>query len=66
MPDRRGESGKKHGDELESLIDRAASRSSAGKNEARAADDPTQLQDDDDEDIQNDDREDRRDVGSPH
>jgi hypothetical protein len=62
MPDRRSEGTKKHGDELESLIDRATGGKSAGQGHS-SADDPTEFQDDDDEDVHNDDRDDRRDVG---
>ena len=64
MPERRREGTKKHGDELESLIDRAASNSPPEKRGA-GAEDPAELQDDDDEDIQNDDGDERRDVGRP-
>jgi hypothetical protein len=52
---------KKHGDKLESLIERTSGGSSADPNE-NANDDAADLQDDDDEDVQNDNPESRRDV----
>jgi hypothetical protein len=66
MPKPQTEDDKKHGDKLESLIDRTGGGSSPQRRTERAAgDEATQLQDDDDEDLQNDDVEDRRDVGNP-
>jgi hypothetical protein len=66
MPNTQKEDDKKHGDKLESLIDRTGGSSSPQRRTERAADDdPTKLQDDDDEDVQNDDVQDRRDVGNP-
>jgi hypothetical protein len=66
MPKTQREEDKKHGDKLESLIERTGGSSSSQRRTERAAgDDATQLQDDDDEDVQNDDVEDRRDVGNP-
>ena len=60
MPRKPSAGDKKHGDKLESLIDRTAEGQGE---EGRDGDDPTLLQDDDDEDVQNDDdAEDRRDV----
>jgi hypothetical protein len=61
MPRTQSEEDKKHGDKLESLIERTG----GGAGKSAADDDATQLQDDDDEDVQNDDAEDRRDVGAP-
>ena len=61
MAKARREGTKKHGDELESLIDRTGNDSTRSKTE-RTGDNPTELQDDDDEDVQNDDVDDRRDV----
>ena len=61
MAKARREGTKKHGDELESLIDRTGNDSTRSKT-VRTGDDPTELQDDDDEDVQNDDVDDRRDV----
>lgn len=66
MPRTQNEDDKKHGDKLESLIDRTVGSSSPRKpNESAADDDATELQDDDDEDVENDDLEDRRDGGAP-
>ena len=66
MPKPQSEDDKKHGDKLESLIDRTGGASPPRKrNESAADDDATRLQDDDDEDVQNDDVEDHRDVGEP-
>lgn len=65
MPEQKVEADKKHGDKLESLVDRIA----GGPKEKRPGDlgrrEPAELQDDDDEDLQNDDVEIRRDVGDP-
>jgi len=65
MAEHKAEADKKHGDKLESLVERIAS----GPREKRSGDpgrkEPAELQDDDDEDIQNDDVEIRRDVGEP-
>ncbi|HEX7235579.1 MAG TPA: hypothetical protein VF405_01380 [Gammaproteobacteria bacterium] len=64
MPKTRGEDDKKHGDKLESLIERTrGSASSPNGKEREEDDDPAALQDDDDEDVQNDDAETGRDVG---
>jgi hypothetical protein len=66
MPKTRGEDDKKHGDKLESLIERTRGNASSrnGKEwEEDEDEDPAALQDDDDEDVQNDDVETRRDVG---
>lgn len=59
MPRKASESDKKHGDKLESLVQRTAEGQEA---EDQENDDPTLLQDDDDESAENDDAEDRRDV----
>jgi hypothetical protein len=63
MPKRKSEDSKKHGDEFQSLIDRATDTASQGQRDESG--DPAELQDDDDEDLQNDDADDRRDVGGP-
>lgn len=64
MPKPQREEDKKHGDKLESLIDRTAGQSSTeGRNQGGGKHDPAQLQDHDDEDVQNDDADSRRDVG---
>ena len=59
MPRKASESDKKHGDKLESLVQRTAEGKEA---EDRENEDPTLLQDDDDESAANDDADDRRDV----
>ncbi len=62
MPRKSSEGEKKHGDKLESLVQRTAEGREA---EDEENDDPTLLQDDDDESVRNDDdAEDRRDA--PH
>ena len=76
MPKTRGEDDKKHGDKLESLIERTGGNPSPrGRNDSDDDDEPallsdddddrTLLEDDDDEDVQNDDAEIHRDVGDP-
>ena len=73
MPRTRGEDDKKHGDKLESLIERTGG-SASGRESKESADEDEQellpdeddealLQDDDDEDVLNDDADDVRDVG---
>jgi hypothetical protein len=55
MPKIQSEEDKKHGDKLESLVDRASSSSAREADESPDdEDDPALLQDDDDEDVQND------------
>jgi hypothetical protein len=56
------EDAKKHGDKLESLVDRTSGRSPPADQNEDGDDDAADLQDDDDEDVQNDDVENRRDV----
>lgn len=58
MPRKSSESDKKHGDKLESLVQRTAE----GQREIEDDDDPTLLQDDDDESADNDDADERRDA----
>jgi len=76
MPRTRGEDDKKHGDTLESLIERTGGKPSAREQEESADEDEPELlpddeddagllEDDDDEDVLNDDAEDLRDVGEP-
>jgi hypothetical protein len=76
MPKTPSEDDKKHGDKLESLIERTGGNPSArgGRDDSAEEDEPallsddddaTLLQDDDDEDFQNDDGETYRDVGEP-
>ena len=65
MPRTRSEDDKKHGDKLESLIERTGGDPSPRERQSAADDDTAELQDDDDEDVQNDDGEDRRDIGGP-
>ena len=57
MAKAKDEDDKKHGDKLESLIDRTGGRSSPQNRPTE--DDPAQLEDDDEEDLESDDREDR-------
>jgi hypothetical protein len=56
------EDAKKHGDKLESLVERTSGRSPPEAPNNDGDDDAADLQDDDDEDVQNDDVESRRDV----
>ena len=79
MPKTQSESDKKHGDELQSLIERTGGKASPRKPKERPADDdptelvaddddPVSLEDDDeedDEDVQDDDVASYRDVGEP-
>jgi hypothetical protein len=76
MPKIRGEDDKKHGDKLESLIERTGGNPSprGARDDSAEEDEPAQfsddddatlLQDNDDEDFQNDDGETLRDVGEP-
>jgi hypothetical protein len=72
MPKTRGEDDKKHGDKLESLIERTGGNPSARESEESADDDASDpladdeedalLQDDEDEDFEDDDVESDRDV----
>lgn len=77
MPKTQSESDKKHGDELQSLIERTGGKASPRK-ERPADDDPTELvaddddpvsleddDEEDDEDVQDDDVASYRDVGEP-
>jgi hypothetical protein len=65
MPEHKVEADKKHGDKLESLVDRIASGGPRERRgDAGGRSDPAELQDDD-EDVQNDDVEIRRDIGEP-
>jgi hypothetical protein len=64
MAKAKDEDDKKHGDKLESLIDRTGGRSSPQNrptedDPAQLEDDDAQLEDDDEEDLESDDREDR-------
>lgn len=64
MPKARGDDGRKHGDKLQSLIERTRGNASSRNGDDREEDeDPAALQDDDDEDVQNDDVATGRDVG---
>jgi len=73
MPKTRGEDDKKHGDKLESLIERTGGNPSSRKGtESEDEDEPPRqdddddaalLQDDEDEDFENDDIDTDRDVG---
>lgn len=64
MPRQPSEGEKKHGDKMESFIDRTADQPATRESDSSGAeDDPALLQDDDDEDVQSDGGTDRRDIG---
>ena len=75
MPKTRGEDDKKHGDTLQSLIERAGGQPSARERTESDDEDESDLlpddedealdEDDEDEDVLNDDAEDLPDVGEP-
>jgi hypothetical protein len=58
MPTTKSEDNKKHGDTLETLIDRTGRSSAPAESNESVDDDAARLQDD--EDVENDDVEDRR------
>jgi hypothetical protein len=64
MPRQSREGDKKHGDKMESFIDRTADSPAPDKSERGGdGDDPTLLQHDDEEDAQSDGGTDDRDIG---